>query len=121
MVSRFPSTGFNTPHPSVFTHTQLRQVLSAYSEGVLRKNWRDYAINSDKDQTVFCVIERGQGQPPTILYSISRAKSRKNGGNDYYRVFDGERQLCRSDSFIEALNCFRTLGLPGQKRLKIIR
>ena len=121
MVRNFPSTGFNTTHASVFAHQELRQVLAAYSEGVLKKNWRDYAIASDKDQTVFCVVERGQGAPAAVLYSLSKTRSKKAGGDDFYRVFEGERQICRTTSFLEALSVFRACGKPGQKKLKVIK
>ena len=121
MVRNFPSTGFSTATPSVFAHQELRQVLAAYSEGVLKKNWRDYAIASEKNQTVFCVIERGQGKPTAVLYSISKTKSHKSNGQPFYRVYDGERQIARTDSFLEALNIFRRAGTPGDKKLKVVK
>lgn len=123
MLSEVPSTGFTESRPVLFTAAQLRQVLSAYAEGVLIKNWRDYAIDSGAGQTSFCVVERGQGQPAAVLYSISRTKAQKSGNRDYYRVFDGEKQVCRSESFLEALGVFRELGKPGppKKKLKLIR
>lgn len=123
MVNKVPSTGFAENKAVLFTSSELRQVLSAYAEGVLSKNWRDYAIDSADKQTTFCVIERGQGHPAAVLYSISRHKSQKSGGRDYYRVFDGERPVCRSESFLEALNMFRDIGKPGQKKkaFKIVK
>lgn len=121
MVEKFPSTGLSTVNSIVFSHAELRQVLTAYSQGVLTKNWKDYAIHSDKDQTTFCVVERGQGTPMAVIYSISRTRSRKNNGNDFYRVYDGEQQIHRSESFLEALNVFQEVGRPGQKKNKKIK
>ena len=121
MTENFPSTGLNQVLSCVFTHSELRQVLSAYAEGVLTKNWKDYAINSDKGQTTFCVVERGQGAPVGVIYSVSRTRSQKQGGRDFYRVFDGERQVCRSESFLEALAVFRSLGVPGEKKLRKLK
>jgi hypothetical protein len=121
MIRDFPSTGFNIATPSVFAHQELRQVLAAYSEGVLKKNWRDYAIASEDNQTVFCVIERGQGRPAAVLYSISKTRAKKSGDAYYYRVFDGERQIARTESFMEALNIFRHAGTPGAKKLKVVK
>ena len=118
MTEKYPSTGLNNFQSSVFTHGQLRQVLSAYGEGVLRKNWRDYAIQSDKTQTTFCVIERGQGAPMAVIYSISATKSQNNNGQNYFRVYDGEIMVFRSDSFIEALNVFSEIGKLGVKKSK---
>lgn len=118
MVIKVPSTGFAENKAILFTHVELRQVLSAYAEGVLTKNWRDYAIDSADKQSTFCVIERGQGQPAAVLYSISRTKSQKSNGKDFYRVFDGDRQICRTESFLEAVSVFREIGKPGQKKKK---
>ena len=115
MTEKFPSTGLSNVSASVFSHSELRQVLSAYAEGVLQKGWKDYALNCDKDQTTFCVIERGEGVPQTVIYSISRTRSKNK---DFYRVFEGERQILRTEKFLEALNCFREIGKPGQKKPK---
>ena len=124
MTETIPSTGLNITHPSVFSHGELRQILSAYAEGVLSKNWKDYALSSDKSQTTFCIVERGQGAPMAVIYSISKNRSQKQAGRDYYRVFDGDSQICRTESFLEALNVFRNAGKIGEKKsrkLKLIR
>ena len=110
MTEKFPSTGLNTLTPSVFSHSELRQVLSAYAEGVLQKGWKDYALTGEKNQTTFCVIERGQGDITAVIYSFSKTRSKKSGGKDFYRVFEGDRQIHRSEKFIEALNIFREAG-----------
>ena len=91
-----------------FTPNQLRQVLSAYSEGVLRKGWKDYAILSAPNQTQFAVVERGSGDQPRILYSIIRINPGKKAA--IYKVFDGEKPVLQTGSFLEALTRFRHLG-----------
>lgn len=116
MTVKIPSTGLNAPDSCIFSHSELRQVLAAYGEGVLHKNWKDYAIHTDKGQTTFCVIERGQGLPAAVIYSISRTRSRKNNGRDYYRVFDGEKQIHRGENFMEALSAFREAGYIQPKK-----
>lgn len=116
MTENHPSTGLNNVHSVVFSHAELRQVLAAYAEGVLSKNWKDYAISTENGQTTFCVIERGQGAPAAVVYSISRTRSRKQSGHDFYRVYDGEKQVFRSESFLAALSAFREIGKPGQKK-----
>ncbi len=113
MTEKFPSTGFHDTQSSVFSHGELRQILSAYGEGVLKKGWRDYAISCEKNQTTFCVIERGEGAPAAVIYSISRTK---NNNKDFYRVFEGQKQIFRSEKFLETLNVFRTIGKPGEKK-----
>jgi hypothetical protein len=106
---------------SLFTHGQLKQVLSAYAEGVLKKGWRDYAISCDKIQTTFGVIERGEGAPVAVIYSISvsRVKNKK-----VFKVMDGQKPVFKSENFLETLNVFREIGKSGQKKtgkFKIIK
>jgi hypothetical protein len=113
MTEKIPSTGLSGVSASVFTHGQLRQVLAAYAEGVLKKGWKDYALHCDKDQTTFCVIERGEGIPQAVIYSISRTRSKHK---DFYRVFDREKQILRTESFIDALNYFREIGHSSKKK-----
>ena len=113
MTEKIPSTGLNGVSASVFTHGQLRQVLSAYAEGVLKKGWKDYALHCDRDQTTFCVVERGEGLPQAVIYSISRTRSKQR---DFYRVFEGDRQILRTEIFLEALTWFREIGKQGQKK-----
>jgi hypothetical protein len=118
MTEKFPSTAFGQTHPSIFSHGELRQVLSTYAEGVLNKGWRDYAITCEAKQTTFCVIERGQGIPQAVIYSISKAKSAKQGGKPFYRVFNGSKQVCRTEKFLEALIRFRN---PDHKKKPNLR
>lgn len=121
MTEKFPSTGLSGVSSCVFSHGQLRQVLSAYAEGVLQKGWKDYAISSEKNQTTFCVVDRGDGAAMAVIYSISRTKSKNR---DFYRVFDGQKQILRTENFTEALNLFREIGKAGQRKstkFKIIK
>lgn len=115
MTEKFPSTQFHDVQSSVFTHSELRQILSTYAQGVMNKGWKDYAISCEKNQTTFCVIERGQGAPMAVIYSISRTRSKNK---DFYRVYEGGKQIFRSENFLETLNIFREIGKPGAKKKK---
>lgn len=95
-----------------FSPSELRQVLSAYSEGVLRKGWKDYAILSATNQTHYAVVERGSSDQPRILFSISKTRIPKK--ESIYKVFEGEKPVLQTASFLEALTRFRHLG--GQLR-----
>lgn len=121
MNRNFPSTLFHGTHASIFNHQELRQILGAYSEGVLKKNWRDYAIASEPDQTAFYVVDRAGGEGMSVMYSISKVRSSKNKDQYYYRVFDGEKQICRTQKFMEALSVFRDSGKVKKQSLKLVR
>ena len=110
MIRQFPSTGFPHTETIIFSHHELRQVLSAYAEGVLHKGWKDYAIITEKNQTTFCVVDRSHHSEGSggVIYSISRTRGQKSS-KDYYRVYDKDRMICRSEKFLEALNIFREL------------
>lgn len=90
-----------------FSPSELRQVLSAYSEGVLRKNWRDYAILSDSNQTLFAVVDSAGGDMPRILFAIARIHVPKKA--PLYKVFEGEKPIMQSASFLAALTQFREI------------
>lgn len=94
----------------LFTPTELRQVLSAYSSGVLRKGWRDYAIDTVNNQTIFSVIDRVSEDGDISVYcSISKNKPQKAKGNPYYKVMLREKPLIKTESFLEALDVFKRI------------
>ncbi len=105
-------------HSILFTPGELKQVLSTYSAGVLRKNWRDYAILSNSDQTQFAVVERGSGDQPRVLYALTKLKQGKK--DPLFKVFDGEKPILQTTSFLEALQCFRHAG-QKKPELKVMK
>lgn len=119
MSSRKTST--DSLIPIVFTAAELRQILAAYSEGVLKKGWRDYGFQTAADETLFGVIERGGedgDRGKAILCSLTKTLSRKSGDGASFLVCDGERPVLRTGSFLEALTAFRALGVAGGKGRK---
>lgn len=108
----------DTLHPILFRAPELRQILAAYSEGVLKKGWKDYGFQSSPQETRFVVLERGGGEQNTVICSLARSKSPKNKKSDMYCVYDGERPVLKTPSFLEALNHFKTLGQSSGKKSK---
>lgn len=105
----------------LFSPQELRQVLSAYSEGVLRKGWKDYAIDANPQQSVFSVVDhQNEGGGSVALYSFSKNKPQSKGSDRFfYRIFHRDSQLLRTESFLEALAFFRELdGKPPSKKKK---
>lgn len=101
----------------LFTPGQLRQILAAYSEGVLKKGWKDYALDSSAVQSVFSVIDHQGDQGSVALYSFSANKPKsKNSDRNFYRIFNRETQLLRTESFLEALTFFRSLDAKGDPK-----
>ncbi len=66
------------PGPVFFERSELNQILRLYGRMVAQGEWRDYAIDSDKDSCAFCVFRRTSEAP---LYRIEKrpALARKQG------------------------------------------
>ena len=101
-------------HGILFTPSELRHVLAAYSEGVLKKGWKDYAVDSLKDQSIFSVIDHQGEEGSVALYSFSKNKSKKSG-HSYFRLFYRDAQVLRTESFLEALEMFRAVDKKDPK------
>lgn len=120
MVHEYPDQ-FDRLHSLLFTPRELRQVLSAYGEGVLRKGWKDYAITSLKGHSIFSVVDHMAVEGTNALYSFSKESSQQKNGVPYYRICHRDRQIFRSESFLETLEAFRALDQKGAKPGQIIR
>ncbi|GEM_PF-2162867 len=104
--------------PILFTPSELRQILTAYSEGVLKKGWRDYGFQTAERETLFGVIERGghadhddqSGYNRAILCSLTKIMPRKGAGDAAYLVCDGSCPVLKTTSFVEAVNALRAIG-----------
>ena len=62
----------------MFTRTELYQILNVYGQQVARGNWRDYAIDMERDHVSFAVFRKATEYP---LYRILKqpALARKQG------------------------------------------
>jgi hypothetical protein len=106
----------NGPNAIVFTPREVRQILAAYSEGVLKKNWRDYGFQSEAHATSFIVIERGQGDHNAILCALRKERPIKSHLDAHYTVFLGDVPSLKTKSFLEALEHFRSLDTRHKKK-----
>lgn len=102
--------------PLLFSVNELRMILSAYSDGVMKKGWRDYAIQSAHGQSLFCVVDRGGDGPDSqgvVLFSLSKNRSARAGGKPFWRLFERDRQILRTESALDAIAAFAACGMPG--------
>ncbi|MAS87037.1 MAG: hypothetical protein CMH30_03540 [Micavibrio sp.] len=104
-------------HVMLFSPSELRQILSCYSEGVLKKGWKDYAVDTLSGQSIFSVIDHQGGQGSVALYSLSknRSQAKKSGNDFFYRLFYRETQILRTESFLEVLALFRAVNAKDPK------
>ena len=59
-----------------FSKDELSKILSCYSLGVSRGNWKDYAINFSKNEASFLMYKNTIGFPDCVL--IKSLKNKKN-------------------------------------------
>ncbi len=55
--------------PTIFTRPELKQILNLYGRKVAAGEWRDYAIDFNRDKAVFSVFRRTSEVP---LYRIEK-------------------------------------------------
>jgi len=57
-----------------FSKTELSKILSCYSLGVSKGNWKDYAIIFGKQEASFYMFKHSLASPDCILTKISKNK-----------------------------------------------
>jgi hypothetical protein len=64
--------------PTVFNRQELGEILALYGRKVAAGEWRDYALDMDRDKAVFSIFRRASECP---LYRIEKAPrlARKQG------------------------------------------
>ncbi len=60
-----------------FSKTELSKILSCYSLGVSRGNWKDYAINFNINEASFLIYKNAVGFPHCILTKSLKKKKNK--------------------------------------------
>ena len=88
-----------------FSKRELGEILSAYSMGVIKGDWRDYAIDRGYHMATFSIFRSSREHP---LYSF--VKTQKPGQNDpVFALFNGPKPVTSSGSLSTVMNRFRTL------------
>lgn len=106
-IDPFPPSSQPGPRnaPVFFERRELEQVLRLYGRMVAQGDWRDYGIDSDKDQAAFCVFRRTSEAP---LYRIEKrpALARKQG--QWAVIAPGNVVLRRGHELDQVLKVFDT-------------
>jgi len=86
-----------------FTKNELNQLLSLYSQRVINGEWKDYAINHEKDMSAFSIYRDTGNQP---IFTIFKYATGTNYNGDYvlgsYGIF-----LKRGRNLSEVLSSFQ--------------
>lgn len=62
-ITPFPYRGGQKPTQVGFERKELNRILDLYGRMVAAGNWRDYAINFDKDAAAFVAFRRAAERP----------------------------------------------------------
>lgn len=88
-----------------FSRRELGQILSAYSTGVIKGDWRDYAIDRNGHTASFSIFRSSRERP---VYAF--VKTQRPGQPDpVFVLFCGPRTLASSASLSTVMDRFQTL------------
>ena len=60
-----------------FSKSELSKILNCYSLGVSRGNWKDYAIDFNKNEAVFFIYNHSWARPDCILKKFKERKKKR--------------------------------------------
>jgi len=89
--------------PVFFERRELNQILNVYGRMVAQGEWRDYAIDSDKDQAAFCVFRRASEAP---LYRIEKRPALARRQGQWAVIAPGNVVLRRGHELEQVLKLF---------------
>ena len=76
-MSLVPSSSTSNNHNLYFSKYELIKILNLYSKGVSRGEWKDYAIDFNKNDAFFYIFKHSLAAPECILNKSLERKKRK--------------------------------------------
>ena len=103
------SSSASNNHNLYFSKNEIAKILNLYSKGVSRGDWRDYAINFNKNNAFFYIFKHTLASPECILNKSFEKKRKKI----FYKLISKNinKKFENLDSLIHTLN---------RKNLKLI-
>ena len=71
------STSFPNNHKLYFSKVELSKILNCYSIGVSNGNWKDYALNFNKNEAIFSFYKHTLASPDCILKKFKENKKKR--------------------------------------------
>lgn len=104
-VEPFVPSGAPKAGPVFFERRELDQILRLYGRMVAQGEWRDYAIDSDKDRCAFSVFRRTSEAP---LYRIEKRPALARRQGEWAVLAPGNVVLRRGHELEAVLRVFDT-------------
>ena len=76
-MSLLSSSSASNNHNLYFSKEELSKILNLYSKGVSSGNWKDYAIDFNKNNAFFYIFKHTLASPECILNKSLERKRRK--------------------------------------------
>ena len=76
-MSLVTSSGSTNNHNLYFSKDELAKILNLYSKGVATGQWKDYAINFNKNNAFFYMYKHTLAAPECILNKSLEKKKKK--------------------------------------------
>ena len=95
-----------------FSKEELNLILSLYGKGVSSGQWKDYAIDASKDETIFSIYRHASEMP---LFKITKNYNNKRVDERWLIKSTSGQILKRNKNLIHLLNFFK------HKKLQIIK
>ena len=76
-MSLVSSRSSSNNHNLYFSKNELSKILNIYSKGVSRGEWKDYAIDFNKNNAFFYIFKHSLAAPECILNKSLERKKRK--------------------------------------------
>ena len=95
-----------------FSKEELNLILSLYGKGVSSGQWKDYAIDSSKDETIFSIYRHASEMP---LFKITKNHNSKRTDEKWLIKSTSGQILKRNTNLIYLLNFFK------KNKLEIIK
>ena len=71
------STSIPNNHKLYFSKLELSKILNCYSIGVSNGNWKDYALNFNKNEAIFSFYKHALASPECILKKFKENKKKR--------------------------------------------
>ena len=101
-MSLVSSSSYSNNHNLYFSKNELSKILNLYSKGVARGEWKDYAMDFNKNNAFFYIFKHSLAGPECILNKSIEKKKKKIFYNLKSRRFN--KKFENIDSLISSLN-----------------
>ena len=71
------SSASTNNHNLYFSKDELAKILNLYSKGVSSGEWKDYAIDFNKNEAIFFIYKHSWATPYCVLIKSKEVKKRK--------------------------------------------